>query len=70
MTTTVRTTEKAFEDAIVDSLITNGEDRDNRELLFQFKRRALVHFAVDPDEAWMTTRIDGSNTRFLPFNKG
>lgn len=47
-----------------------GQDRDNRELLFQFKRRALVHFAVDPDEAWMTTRIDGSTTRFLPFNKG
>ena len=47
-----------------------GQDRDNRELLFQFKRRALVHFAVDPDEAWMTTRIEGSNTRFLPFNKG
>ncbi len=47
-----------------------GRDRDNRELLFQFKRRALVHFAVDPDEVWMTTRIDGDNTRFLPFNKG
>jgi len=47
-----------------------GSDRDNHELLFQFKRRALVHFAVDPDEAWMTTRIDGHNTRFLPFNQG
>ncbi len=47
-----------------------GSDRDNQELLFQFNRRALVHFAVDPDEAWMTTRIDGDNTRFLPFNKG
>ncbi|WNN88695.1 type I restriction endonuclease subunit R [Gloeocapsopsis dulcis] len=45
-------------------------DRDDRELLFQFKRRALVHFAVDPDEAWMTTRLDGSKTRFLPFNQG
>lgn len=47
-----------------------GSDRDNHELLFQFKRRAIVHFAVDPDEAWMTTRIDSSNTRFLPFNQG
>lgn len=47
-----------------------AQDRDNRELLFQFKRRALVHFALDPDEAWMTTRINGNNTRFLPFNKG
>lgn len=47
-----------------------AEDRDRRELLFQFNRRALIHFAVDPDEVWMTTRIDGSNTRFLPFNRG
>jgi type I restriction enzyme R subunit len=47
-----------------------GSDRDNQELLFQFKCRAFVHFAVDPDEAWMTTRIDGSNTKFLPFNQG
>ncbi len=46
------------------------QDRDYRDLLFQFKRRALVNFAVDPDEVWMTTRINSSNTRFLPFNKG
>src|SRR5262249_15067766 len=46
------------------------EDRDPRERLFEFKRRALVHFAVDPDLAWMTTRLDGKKTFFLPFNKG
>ena len=46
-----------------------SQDRENHELLFQFKRRAFVHFAVDPDEAWMTTRIDGAKTRFLPFNR-
>lgn len=45
-------------------------DRDPREPLFSFKRRALVHFAVDPDEVWMTTRLNGRETRFLPFNKG
>src|SRR5205085_1385047 len=28
------------------------EERDPREPLFQFKRRALVHFAVDPDEVF------------------
>lgn len=32
-------------------------------------RRALVHFAVDPDEVYMTTRLAGPTT-FLPFNKG
>ncbi len=46
------------------------QDRDPRELLFQFKKRALVHFAVDPDEVWMTTKLDGSGTFFLPFNRG
>lgn len=46
------------------------QDRDPRELLFQFKKRSLVHFAVDPDEVWMTTRLAGLDTFFLPFNKG
>ena len=46
------------------------EDRDPKEPLFQFKRRALVHFAVDPDEVLMTTRLEGKNTYFLPFNRG
>lgn len=44
--------------------------RDNRELLFAFKKRALVHFAVDADEVWMTTRLDGLQTFWLPFNRG
>jgi type I restriction enzyme R subunit len=45
------------------------EDRDPKETLFQFKR-CLVHFAVDPDEVWMTTKVDGKGTYFIPFNKG
>jgi type I restriction enzyme, R subunit len=44
--------------------------RDNRELLFTFKKRTLVHFAVDDEEVYMTTRIAGSKTWWLPFNKG
>lgn len=46
------------------------EDRDPKELLFQFKKRALVHFAVDTDEVYMTTRIDGKRTKYLSFNLG
>lgn len=46
------------------------EARDERDLLFAFKKRALVHFAVDPDEVWMTTRLKGKETVFLPFNRG
>ena len=45
-------------------------DRDNREPLLTFKRGALVHFAVDTDEVYMTTRLEGADTYFLPFNKG
>lgn len=45
-------------------------DRDPNELIFQFKKRTLVHFAVDPDEVYMTTRLTGKSTHFLPFNKG
>ena len=45
-------------------------NRDNKELLFAFKKRALVHFAVDDEEVYMTTRIDGDRTYWLPFNKG
>ncbi|MBB4942486.1 type I restriction enzyme R subunit [Streptosporangium album] len=44
------------------------EDRDPKELVFA--RRALVHFAVDPDLVFVTTRLSGKSTRFLPFNMG
>jgi len=44
--------------------------RDNRELLFSFKKRCLVHFAVDQDDVFMTTKLEGSKTFWLPFNKG
>ena len=46
------------------------KNRDPRELMFQFKKRALVHFAVDTEEVYMTTKLEGNNTFFLPFNKG
>lgn len=45
-------------------------DRDPREIIFEFKRRTLVHFAVDTEEVWMTTRLAGNSTHFLPLNKG
>ncbi|GLY52371.1 DEAD/DEAH box helicase family protein [Lentzea sp. NBRC 102530] len=42
--------------------------RDPRELLFA--KRTLVHFAVDPDLVFLTTRLAREQTRFLPFNTG
>src|SRR6266480_2268486 len=44
-------------------------DRDPREPLFAFGR-CLVHFAVDPELVYMTSHLEGHNTRFLPFNRG
>lgn len=46
------------------------DDRDPRELIFEFKKRTLVHFAVDTDLVEMTTRLAKEATHFLPFNKG
>ncbi|HTN68957.1 MAG TPA: type I restriction endonuclease subunit R [Dysgonamonadaceae bacterium] len=43
--------------------------RDIQQPLLQFAR-CIVHFAVDTDEAFMTTKLNGRNTFFLPFNKG
>ena len=40
------------------------------EPLLSFKRGALVHFAVSQYEVYMTTKLTGESTYFLPFNKG
>ncbi len=45
-------------------------DRDPREPIFEFKRRTLVHFAVDTESVRMATRLAGGATHFLPFDKG
>ncbi len=44
-------------------------DRDPKEPLFAFGR-CLAHFAVDPDQIFMTSQLEGPKTRFLPFNQG
>ena len=45
-------------------------DRQPSDPIFVFKERALVHFAVDTDAVFMTTRREGKDTFFLPFNLG
>jgi len=44
-------------------------DRDPKEELFKFGR-CIVHFAVDSELIYMTTKLNGKKTFFLPFNKG
>lgn len=55
---------------VEDAIRQYKKDRDPRELLFDFKKRALVHFAVDQDQVFMATRLSGDKTHFLPFNLG
>lgn len=45
-------------------------DRATKDKLFEFKQRVLVHFAVDLYNVFMTTRLQGVSTYFLPFNQG
>jgi type I restriction enzyme, R subunit len=43
-------------------------DRNPSDLIF--KHRSLVHFTVDQHQVYMSTRLLGEATRFLPFNTG
>ena len=45
-------------------------DRDPREICFQFNKRILAYFCMDHTEVWMTTKLAGKDTYFLPFNQG
>ena len=53
-----------------DAVSQYKTDRDQNAPVFRFKARTLVHFAADPHEIHMTTRLSGNKTRFLPFNRG
>ena len=54
---------------VEDAIRQYKTDRDPREPLFAYGR-CLAHFAVDPDLVYVTTRLAGPKTRFLPFNQG
>lgn len=54
---------------VTDAIEQYRTDRSPKEKLFQLGVCA-VHFAVDDNEVWFTTRLEGKATRFLPFNKG
>ncbi|MCR2065103.1 type I restriction endonuclease subunit R [Campylobacter helveticus] len=43
------------------------KDRDPRERIF---KQSVVHFALDSDLIYMSTKLEGVGTRFLPFNRG
>jgi len=53
---------------VSDAVKQHRKDRDPRNTTLA--NRAVVHFAVDPYEVMMTTRLAGDDTVFLPFNMG
>lgn len=55
---------------VEDAKYQYRKERNPQGKLFEFKKRSLVHFAVDTQEVYMTTKLEGENTRFLPFNRG
>lgn len=59
----------AIEQYKKDRLPRDAKTREFEPLL-TFKQRCLVHFAVSTDVVFMTTKLDGENTYFLPFNLG
>ncbi len=53
-----------------DAIYQYRHDRDPKTRLFLFKAGCLVNFAMDLEEVYMTTKLDGNATFFLPFNMG
>lgn len=57
---------QSYEDAIYQY----RTERNPKTRLFLFKAGCLVNFAMDLNEVYMTTKLDGQSTFFLPFNMG
>lgn len=52
---------------VYDAIKQYKKDRDPRE---RFLQNCIVHFALDSDLTFMTTKLEREKTRFLPFNRG
>ena len=53
-----------------DAIYQYRTQRDPKTRLFRFKAGTLVNFAMDLNECYMTTKLSGESTFFLPFNQG
>ncbi len=56
-----------FSQGVENAIKQYKYDRDPKETLF---KRCLVHFAMSDEKVYMTTKLAGPSTKFLPFNKG
>jgi type I restriction enzyme R subunit len=52
-----------------DAIEQYKRNRNPREKLFELGR-CVAHFAVDENEVWFCTHLQGKASWFLPFNKG
>lgn len=55
-----------FSQGVENAIAQYKQDRDYREPVFQ---KTLVHFAMSDEKIFMTTKLEGYKTEFLPFNK-
>jgi type I restriction enzyme R subunit len=56
--------------SVEDAIYQYRTERDPKTRLFLFKAGVLVNFAMDLNEVYMTTKLTGADTFFLPFNMG
>ena len=57
---------QSYEDAIYQY----RTERNPKTRLYKFKCGCLVNFAMDLEQAYMATKLEGASTFFLPFNMG
>lgn len=53
-----------------DAIYQYRMERDPKSRLFRWKAGSLVNFAMDLEQVYMTTKLEGASTFFLPFNMG
>ncbi len=53
-----------------DAILQYRTQRNPKDRLFLFKAGCIVNFAMDLQEVYMATKLDGQATFFLPFNMG
>ena len=55
---------------VEDAMRQWREDRDPRCACLKFNSRMVAFFAVDLEDVYVTTKLEGAKTFFLPFNQG
>ena len=53
-----------------DAILQYRTQRNPKDRLFLFKAGCIVNFAMDLEQVYMATKLDGNATFFLPFNMG